>query len=264
MLEKIANSDPQNKQAQLLLANTYLRAGDNKKVIALLDPVLSVASAEPAFAYVMGTALIRDNQVERGQMWLDRVLKNGDSAETRLLLGTAKMMANDLPGARADLTKAVELNPKLPEAHAYLGLTLMRSGDTAEAANAFRKELEIEPNNFEANLQLGGLLRQEDHTEEARTMLARALGIRPGDFGARYQIAAIDLAQGRLDDARSSLETVVKEAPEFVEAHVTLATVYYRLKRKEDGDREREVVRKLNAAAQAKQTERSSAEASKP
>jgi len=56
-----------------------------------------------------------------------------------------------------------------------------------------------------------------------------------------------------VEQARAALESLVKEAPEFLEAHVSLATVYYRLKRKEDGDREREVVKKLNAAVQAKQ-----------
>jgi hypothetical protein len=46
---------------------------------------------------------------------------------------------------------------------------------------------------------------------------------------------------------------MVKEAPNFTEAHVTLATVYYRLRRKEDGDRERAIIAKLNAEAQEKQ-----------
>ena len=41
--------------------------------------------------------------------------------------------------------------------------------------------------------------------------------------------------------------------PQFTEAHVSLATVYYRLKRKEDGDRERALVRKLTDEAQATQ-----------
>jgi hypothetical protein len=38
-----------------------------------------------------------------------------------------------------------------------------------------------------------------------------------------------------------------------VGAHVSLATVYYRLKRKADGDRERATVLKLNAESQANQ-----------
>lgn len=37
------------------------------------------------------------------------------------------------------------------------------------------------------------------------------------------------------------------------QAHVTLATVYYRLNRKLDGDRERAPVQKLNAQAQSRQ-----------
>ena len=47
------------------------------------------------------------------------------------------------------------------------------------------------------------------------------------------------------------LEQAVKAAPDFTEAHVSLATVYYRLKRKEDGDRERAIIQKLNAQKQA-------------
>ncbi len=50
-----------------------------------------------------------------------------------------------------------------------------------------------------------------------------------------------------------ALEAMVKEAPSFTEAHVTLATVYYRLKQKEAGDRERAILQKLNAAIQEKQ-----------
>jgi len=37
----------------------------------------------------------------------------------------------------------------------------------------------------------------------------------------------------------------------LLEAHVTLATIYYRLKRKADGERERAIVQRLNAERQA-------------
>ena len=49
------------------------------------------------------------------------------------------------------------------------------------------------------------------------------------------------------------LESVAKEAPDAVEVHVQLATAYNRLKRKEDADRERAIVDRLNAEAAAKQ-----------
>ena len=66
-------------------------------------------------------------------------------------------------------------------------------------------------------------------------------------------MATLDVIAGNLDQACARLEQLIQETPHFVEAHVSLATVYYRLKRKEDGDRERATVLKLNAESQATQ-----------
>ena len=49
------------------------------------------------------------------------------------------------------------------------------------------------------------------------------------------------------------LEAIAKDAPDLVEVHVQLATAYNRLKRKDDADREKAIVDRLNAEAQAKQ-----------
>jgi len=96
-------------------------------------------------------------------------------------------------------------------------------------------------------------LKEDDKLDEAMACLQRALLVRPGDPLARYQLATVQLQQGKTEAARSTLESIVKLAPSYTEAHVTLATVYYRLKRKDDGDRQRAIVQKLNADAQAKQ-----------
>ena len=74
--------------------------------------------------------------------------------------------------------------------------------------------------------------------------------MRPGDAAIRYQLATVELGADKVEDARRILEKLVQESPQFTEAHVSLATVYYRLKRKEDGDRERAIVRQLTAVAQ--------------
>jgi Tfp pilus assembly protein PilF len=202
---------------------------------------------------MLGTALIRDGQISAGQVLLDRILKNGDSAEARLMMGTAKLGAADFAGALEDLARAVELNPKLPSAQAYYGQALMATGDTAAAAKAFRAELESNPNDFDVNLNLASILRQDQEYGPAMALLDRALRVRPGDLRTRYQIASVHLSQGQVETAEKELNEIVKEAPKFTEAHVSLATAYYRLKRKEDGDRERALVLKLNAEAQAAQ-----------
>ncbi|HXI38403.1 MAG TPA: hypothetical protein VNH83_00425, partial [Bryobacteraceae bacterium] len=74
-----------------------------------------------------------------------------------------------------------------------------------------------------------------------------------GDPGVRYQLALLDLATGGLDQARRALETLIGESPGFAEVHGTLATVYYRLDRTADGDRERAMAQKLTDERQAAQ-----------
>jgi tetratricopeptide (TPR) repeat protein len=241
----------EDARAILLLADCHLRMGENRKVIELLSPLEPTHREDRTFDYLLGTALIRDNQSERGQVIIDRILRDGDSAEARLMMGTAKFKVGDIPGAIDELRRAVAINPRLLSAHSFLGRALLSAGDRYRATEAFRQELEIDLNDFESNLYLGALAREDQNYEEARRYLRRALEVRPGDSGARYQIGSLDLAAGKIEDAERELEQVVKDAPNFVEAHVSLATVYYREKRKQDGDRERAIVEKLNAEVEA-------------
>jgi tetratricopeptide (TPR) repeat protein len=250
-LSKVVGKQPGNRQAVLLLADCDLRLGENKNVIELLSPLEKESPDDKAIIYLLGMALIRDEQPARGQVLVDRILRDGDSAEARLLLGATKMNVSDFAGALVDLKKSVEMNPKLPDVYSYYGMALAATGDTPGAAVAFQKELESNPNDFDANLQLGVLRKQDQNYEDAKRCFERALGVRPGHAAVRYQLATLDLLAGDTEAARVKLELLTKESPQFVEAHVSLATVYYRLQRKQDGDRERATVLKLNAAKQA-------------
>jgi Tfp pilus assembly protein PilF len=65
-----------------------------------------------------------------------------------------------------------------------------------------------------------------------------------------YQRASIHLSQGRTDQARQELEQLIRDYPSFSEAHAALATVYYRMKRTADGDRETAEARWVREEAQ--------------
>ena len=61
------------------------------------------------------------------------------------------------------------------------------------------------------------------------------------------------LGKGYMITPGTMLEAIVVESPSFIEARVSLATVYYRLKLRDLGDKERAVVEELNRQAQARQ-----------
>src|SRR5258708_1063703 len=252
--EQAASIAPKLKnQAMLLLASCYNSLGQYKKAIAALAPLENEKSADQAFNYLYGTALIGDGESTRGAVIINRILSRGDSAEARLLLGTTKLQAHDHEGALADLEKAIALNDHLPGAHARLGELLLAMGEIARAAAAFHQELALDPADFVSNLNLGVLAKQDQEYADARLYLERALKSRPGDPGVRYQLALLALATGGLDQARQALEALIGESPGFAEVHGTLATVYYRLNRTADGDRERAIAQKLTDDRQAAQ-----------
>ena len=251
-LERVGAESP-SRNAVVLLAECRVRLGEYAKAAALLAPLHDADPDDRAVAYLLGVALLQDKQIDRGKLVLDRVLRDGESAETRLLMGAAKLGAADYAGARDDLRRAVELNPGLPMAHGLLGRTLMDLGDLPAAAEEFRRELQNDPNDFDANLFLGVLLKQDNAFEEAMARFEKAALLRPGEPAAAYQVGALRLQLGQTDGAREVLERVVAAAPDFLEAHVSLALVYYRLKRKADGDHERDLVRELERKAQERQ-----------
>jgi tetratricopeptide (TPR) repeat protein len=250
-LEKFHKLMPGSEQGTMLLADCYLQMSENDKVIGLLTPLNDRDPENLAVAYMLGTALLRDRQDYKGQKVLDPIFRRGESAESHMLLGTAKMNAADFTGAVDEFSKAVKLNPDLPSLQEYYGQALTETGDNLEAAKAFREELKHNPYNFNANLNLAVILKQSQEYDEALKLLTEALRARPGDLRVRYQQAAIYVAQGRFEDGRKELESILKEAPQFLEAHVTLASVYYRLKRREEGDRERAIVQKLKQEQQS-------------
>ena len=252
-LEALHTAQPTTLQVTELLADCWLRQGQNKKVIGLLTPVEAANHSDLAVSYMLGTALLQEKDLDKGQQIIDRILRNGDSAEARFLIATAKLDAMDFNGAIGDLQKAVDLNPNLPDVYYYLGMAHKEVGDQAAARKDFEKEIAQNANDFGSNLNLAMMLKEDSDFEGAKKLLDRALRVRPGDPGALYQLAAMDLESGKIEDARIKLEGILKASPQFIEAHISLATVYYRLKRKDDGDREKALVQQLNAEKDARE-----------
>lgn len=260
---RVMAADPSNPRAALLAADCHFRLGDYKRVIQLLEPLEKTQPENRALLYLLGTALIRENQSARGLAMVDRILRNGESAEAHLMLGIGRMMTLDNPGALKEFERAIELSPKIPNAHTLAGQCLLNLNENGRALEEFQRELALNPNDYDANVTLGMLLRKDGKLDEAFPYLERALRVRPGAPDARYQLASAQLAAGKTAEAQAALERLVREHPDFREAHVTLATVYYRANRKTDGDRERDIVRELDAKAKT-QTEGRVAKAPTP
>jgi tetratricopeptide (TPR) repeat protein len=249
-LEQVLSADPRHTAALLLLADCRLQMGNETGVIALLEPHEADLGQDRFYSYLIGTALLRRNELERGQVFIDRLFREGDTAPVHLLMGVAHLRRKDAPQAVAEFERAAQLDPKLPTVHSLHGLALMESRRRSDAAEAFRAEFANNPNDFDSNLYLGLLLKDEGKLDESSDHLRRASRLRPNDPRVLYGLGSLHLAAGRAQEAEKALKAVTAAVPDYAQAHVLLATAYYRLKKNELGDQEREIADRLRMERQ--------------
>lgn len=119
------------------------------------------------------------------------------------------------------------------------------------ATAAFKTALRLNPRDLDANLDLGTIRLQEKDFTSARALLELALELQPKVPLGRLEMAKLDQATGKYTDAVEVLEALVKDEPNWSDAHWYLATAYFELNCPEDGRRQRVIAEELKTRQQA-------------
>ncbi len=228
--EQACKADPSNVRSQILVGDCRLQLGEYRKAIEILEPLEQKNPQDLTLAYLLGSAYMKDRQLDKGQRQLEKILKNGESAETHLMMAIAMSGVFRNKEAIEAYKKALQLNPKIPLAHVGLATEYLRQSELDLAMSEYKAELEINPNDYTANFYLGYLHRRNRAYEESLGYLNRALKLRPNDGAAMLQLGMAYLLIGKLDEAQKTLEAVVKNEPEFVDGYIHLARVYFKKK----------------------------------
>jgi tetratricopeptide (TPR) repeat protein len=134
------------------------------------------------------------------------------------------MIATYYPAARADLAagrasslRALELEPRLAEAHSAHGAVLFAEGKVREAERALRRAVALDPRLYEARYILARALFQQGRFGEAAELFRQALEVRTDPPAAFFAAQALE-AQARHEDAREAYA----EALSIAERHMEL------------------------------------------
>jgi tetratricopeptide (TPR) repeat protein len=251
-LSTLHQASPGNVQVAILLADTQTKSGDPESAMTMLQALEPANSENPDFEYELGLAMIKTGHRREGVARLEKTGELERSGDAYMLAGGTLLDLNDYEQARRDLEAAVKLAPKIPGLQTLVGIARDKTGDQKDAEPAFRLALEENPDDFEANLYLGALLYKRRQLEEAKTYLEHAVKLRPDDSMARYELAMLKSTSGDYAAAAAELEAVIKDNPDWLEPHVELTSLYYKLHRPADGAKERAIVDRLTAEQQSK------------
>jgi len=251
-LNTLRAAQPDDERFTTLLADCYTKLGQDEKAVALLKPLEAVHPGDLSVEWLLGSALVRTGHRREGLELVVRVAREGHRPEAFLLAGQTAMKMDEFEMARDLVAEAAKLNPKLAGLDTLRGTVLTYLGDNDGAAESLRKAVAEDPKDFDAQLGLGAVLHTARDLDGARDHLQRALQLKPNSTVARYEWARLERTEGHLEAAMRDFEKVVHDDPNWAQPHVELATVYFRLNRQEDGEKQRAIFDRLTAEQQKK------------
>lgn len=159
--------------------------------------------------------------------------KAEEDAKVHLQVAIDRFNAREYNHAVESCTKALELNPKLVEAHNHLALIYMETKRYQMSYQAFQKALEVKPQYPEVFNNIGVLLNRQEKYTEAIPWFQKALAdttyLTPEN--AETNMGYSYFRMGQLATAKTYHQKALDIVPNFCLAGKNLGDVYVKEKR---------------------------------
>jgi tetratricopeptide (TPR) repeat protein len=141
-----------------------------------------------------------------------RLLSDAKDAPALSLRGAAKHWTHDLAGAETDLTRALDLAPRLELALFYRGRNRIFLGKPHDAQGDLRRAVDVEPRDGEAWLAFGDAYAFDfAYVEAIKTYRQASVADPTVDGAAHLRLWRAQMRGGQKDQANSELQQWYKE-----------------------------------------------------
>jgi predicted Zn-dependent protease len=246
--------DPHDVESSQLRGLTLFRLGKPADAIPLLEAAhdwTSQTKVDPS--YVLALCYIDTRSYDNARKAFARQYGfSPDSAPAYLLAARMLLRSEYLPIAQQFATKALELDPQLPLAHALLGEVALAGEHLDEAITEFEKERIRNPLDGNIYDRLGDAYTRTGDYTKAQQSLQRALLLEPNSTGPYILLGKVLLKRQDPANAMMYLERAERMDPGNYMTHNLLGQAYRSLGRAEDASREIQTAQKLQSASEPK------------
>lgn len=221
--EKLLAVDPKFMSAQNNLAYLYSeKFNELDKALDAAQKARELAPNEPHVADTLGWVLFKKKQYSRAVALLQESAgKLPDSAEVQYHLGMASYMMADEAGAKAALGRALEIDPKFPQADsarthlATLSFNLQTA--PASARSDLEKQLAEYPDDPFVLTRLGALYERDGDNDKAIKSYDAALKVNAKNVGATLGLIRAYTAKQDTPKAMEIAKAARKTSPDSAE-----------------------------------------------
>jgi Flp pilus assembly protein TadD len=159
-------------------------------------------------------------------LWQQVCRVSPDNAYARKNLGAALMRRRDFKGALVEFDRGLELDPRDAELHANRGQALIKLGERLpDAERDLKTALDLDPKLAQAHQNLGVLRYQEDRLDDAARCFRAAKDANPALAAAWLGLGKVHFKQKKLAEAEECLNEAMRLDPRVVETYDALACV---------------------------------------
>jgi tetratricopeptide (TPR) repeat protein len=237
ILTRMTISAPHDVEIRRTLAQALIAAGKPLEAVQELEAAHAAAAENVELTFALASGYLRIKKVDDGERLMASVAAARPIPETFVLIGRTYRDFGYYERARAELRRALKMNPRIPRAHYYLaGTALMEEGVARidEAISEFRQELEIAPNDPMATSRLAMALVEARRYEEALPLLDRTAQRDSSSADLWLYLGRCQLGLQRAPAAVSSFRRALElsgpqQKPADATREARLRTIYYQL-----------------------------------
>lgn len=244
------DSAPRREAAQILGVANYL-LGRLAESVPFLEATSQFAPDNTEIAYTLGMASIQTRRYEQARAAFARMFKvAADSPAAHLVTAQMMIRVEFEEFAEIELKKALEKDPKLPQANYLLGQIAIYKGRLDEGIVLMERELTLNPGNANAYYKLGDAYTRQLKWDEAITALQKSVWLYPFYSGPYILLGKSYLKKRQLASAEGMLKRALQFDPNNKSAHYLLGQVYQQSNRPEEARREFAIAEKLQGSAE--------------
>ena len=227
-LDAEVKKHPEQPENLYLLAQAYLKSGDNESAMKTIASLDKLSSGDYRTLTGTGVLLARFHLYDAAIQHFQAALQaNPNSDDVRFDLANAYFKMRQYAQA-LDTAEQVSAEGRKDNAYlALLGDIYVHLGDSARASEIFRDAITRNPDNDQAYLSLALLQFRQNNIPAARQTLLQGQARIPGSGKLYWGLGLASALQGDTAKAAQQLEQAVDLLPEWPGGYSTLGVFYF-------------------------------------
>jgi tetratricopeptide (TPR) repeat protein len=243
-------------QAHQLLGRTLLKLNRDQEARKELEAAVALDPTFPNGYDLAVACLDLDDEKCAVQIFKELETSFGDTPEIHMAFGRAYGDSDFQPRAVTEFRRAIEENPRLPDAHYLLAAVLLAAGgDESHVESAemeLEKELTIFPRDPMSYTALGRIAVTRNNYPEAETYLKQAILLGPQSPDAYLYLGQMYFNTSRFADAKTALRACIRLTTDVSrnryqvqKAHFLLGRILMKEGQQDAAQAEMEIAREL-------------------